>query len=315
MMWADMLQPPPARKYPTYPAIDKIAKDIILLDFVWYFNIPLDIEDNLLAKGFKVAVGNLYSSHFPRYRSRMLKKGMIGGQISTWLENCEEEYGNNGKIWDTMFLSEMLWNTENYDARNRRTYTHVLASNHLSSMRDLIHGKKHPAGYRATAIKLPKAAPAPDALRALCPKAITLGGEEITVNAAYERLVFEHATLHSAPRIVWVPIEKIGDYLVTYADGEVVEIPVKYAENVMAYKTAYADPMPQEFYRHNGYVGTWFCDPAYQGKTDAGEDLTVGGFVWENPYPQKEIRSISYRPVENDYCGLILAGIKGLNRR
>ena len=315
MMWADMLQPPPARKYPTYPAIDKIAKDVILLDFVWYFNIPLDIEDNLLAKGFNVAIGNLYSSHFPRYRSRMLKKGMIGGQISTWLENNENEYGNNGKIWDTMFLSEMLWNTENYDARNRRTYTHILATNHLAKTRDLIHGKNHPAGYRATALKLPKAAPAPEALRALAPKAIALDGEEISVGAAYERLVFEHATVHSAPRIVWVPIEKIGDYVVSYADGSTVEIPVKYAENIMAYKTAYADPMPQEFYRHNGYVGTWFCDPAYQGKTDAGEDMTVGGFVWENPTPEKVITSISYRPVENDYCGLLLAGIKGLNRK
>jgi hexosaminidase len=315
MMWADMLQPPPARPYKTYKAIDRIPKDIIMLDFVWYFNIPSNIEDNLLKKGFKVAVGNLYSSHFPRYTSRMTKKNMIGGELSTWLELSEEVLGNNGKMWDAMYLSEMLWNTENYDARNRRTYTEILAKNFLPEMRDNIRGKYSPLGYKETSIKLPRAKSAPAELRELCPKAVILGDEKIEVGAKFERLVFEHATVSSAPRIVWVPIEKIGDYVITYADGEELCVPVKYAENVMAYKTAYSEPMPQGFYRHNGYVGTWFADPVYQGKNEHGEDLTVTGFIYENPNPKKEIKSIEYRPTEGDYCGLILAGIKGLNKR
>ena len=315
MMWADMLQPPPARPYKTYKAIDKIAKDIVMLDFVWYFNIPSNIEDNLLKKGFKVAVGNLYSSHFPRYTSRMTKKNMIGGELSTWLELSEEVLGNNGKIWDAMFLSEMLWNTESYDGRNRRTYTEVLSKALLPEMRDNVRGKYAPAGYLETAVKLPKGEPAPKELKELCPKAITLKGEEIHVGAKYERLVFEHATISSAPRIVWVPFTKIGDYVIKYSDGEELSVPVKYAENVMSYKSAYSEPMPQEYYRHNGYVGTWFIDPTYQGKSAAGEDLTVCGFIFENPNPDKVIESISYKPNEDDYCGLILAGIKGLNRK
>ena len=108
---------------------------------------------------------------------------------------------------------------------------------------------------------------------------------------------------------------KIGDYVLTYSDGAEVEIPVVYAQNVMAYTTTYAKPMPQEYYRHTGYVGTWFSDPVLQGKTDDGADLTVYGFVWDNPHPEKEIASVVYRPVENDYCGLILAGIRGLNKK
>ena len=123
------------------------------------------------------------------------------------------------------------------------------------------------------------------------------------------------ATLHSMPRIVWEPIEKMGDYLVSYADGTAETVPVKYAENIMAYQTAYAEPMHQEFYRHNGYVGTWFIDSAYQGKDRNGDDMTVGGFVWENPHPEREIAAITYRPMENDYCRLILAGLRGWNPR
>ena len=315
MMWADMLQPAPLTRYKTYTAIDKLAKDIVMLDFIWYFHFDKDLEDNLLEKKFTTAIGNLYSSHFPRYRSRVMKQGMIGGEISTWLENSEEVYGNNGKLWDLIYLSEMLWNIENYDERNRRTYNEIISKYIQPKLRDAIRAKISAKGYKETKIALPKGADAPAELKAICPKAITLGSEKISVGGKFERLVIEHATVHTAPRIVWIPISKIGDYILTYSDGTTLEIPVKYAENIMAYDTAYGEPMPQQFYRHNGYVGTWFADPTYSGKSASGDDLTVYGFVFENPNPDKEIESIEYRPIENDYCGLILAGIRGLNKK
>jgi hypothetical protein len=83
----------------------------------------------------------------------------------------------------------------------------------------------------------------------------------------------------------------------------------------MVYDSVYGEPMPQEFYRHNGYVGTWFADPTIKGKTHCGKDLLVTAFVCENPEPEKVIAEIEYRAVQNDYCGLMLAGIKGLNRK
>ena len=315
MMWADMIQPPPYRRYASYKAIDMIPKDIVMLDFVWYFNIPDDIEENLLEKGFKVGVGNLYSSHYPRYESRIKKRGMIGGEISTWHENSESVYGFNGKLWDMMYLSEMLWNTENYDSRNRRAYTEIITKSVMPAMRDNLRGKYSIKGYKATQIKLPKGACAPATVSALCPKAITLNGEKISVGAKYERLVFEHATVNSASKIEWTKPIVIGNYVLTYADGERLEIPVEYAKNIMAYGTSYAEPKPHEYYRHNGYVGTWFIDPAYRAKSCTGDDITVMGFLFENPNPEKEIASIEYLPKENDYCGVILAGIKGLNKK
>ncbi len=315
MMWSDMIQPPPVTAYDTYRAIDKLPKDILMLDFIWYFNLGRDLEDNLLEAGYTVGVGNLYSSHYPRYSSRIKKPGIIGGQISTWITVSEEVYGNNGKFWDMIYLSEMLWNTENYDERNRKTYNSIIATEIQPDMRDNLRGKFAPNGYTEASVKLPSVKVAlPKELTELCPKAIFAAGKKIKIGAAYERLVFEHATLYSSPRIVWVPFEKIGDYVVTYSDGTSVNVPVKYAENIMAYNTAYGMPMPQEFYRHNGYVGTWFTDPVYVGKSITGDDLTVSGFVWENPYPKKKIASIEYRAIENDYCSLVLAGIKGLKK-
>ena len=74
--------------------------------------LTVDIEDTFLPKGFKVAVGNLYSSHYPRFLSRIQKDGMIGGEVSMWLIADEQILAKNGKLWDIMYLSEMLWNTD-----------------------------------------------------------------------------------------------------------------------------------------------------------------------------------------------------------
>ena len=127
--------------------------------------------------------------------------------------------------------------------------------------------------------------------------------------------MFEHATLAAAQRIVWRLIPEIGRYTVHYKDGTRVRIPVCYAENILAYNRAYGEPMAQDYYRHNSYVGTWFSDPVYQGKGTPGEDIMISGFLWENEFPEKEIGFIDYTPAEQDYCGLILAGVKCVNKK
>ena len=64
-IWSDMLQPT-EKRYQTCTAIDRLPKDILMLDFIWYFHFDMDLENNILPAGFPVAIGNLYSSHFPR---------------------------------------------------------------------------------------------------------------------------------------------------------------------------------------------------------------------------------------------------------
>ena len=89
MIWSDMLQP--VTRNNVYKAIHKIPKDIMLLDFIWYFHMDDELEDNLIHQGFEVMVGNLYSSHYPRYEKRIRKKGMRGGQLSAWIKTAEYE--------------------------------------------------------------------------------------------------------------------------------------------------------------------------------------------------------------------------------
>lgn len=313
MMWSDMLHPAPVTDYLTYKAIDKIPKDIIMLDFIWYFHPNRDIEDNLLSKGFKVAVGNLYSSHYPRFKSRVKKDGMIGGEVSMWLITDEDILAKNGKLWDIMYLSEMLWNTEGFDETNRKTYTEIISKYIQPATRDKIRGKFRPHGYTETRFELSGVSDKiPEELISLCPDAKLAESIRVAVNGKYDRIVFEHATLNIAPRIVWMPNFDVGKYIIEYEDGEISAAEIRYAENVMCYKSSYALPKHQQYYRHFGYEGTWFSDPVYEGKNTYGEDMTVSGFVWENPYPDKRIKTITYTPKETDYCDLVIAGIIGL---
>lgn len=313
MMWSDMLHPAPVRPYLTFPAADMLPRDIVMLDFVWYFNLPLDIEDRLLERGYKVGIGNLYSPNFPRYSTRLAKKGMIGGQLSTWLPNVEGVFGDNGKFFDATYLSQMLWNAEAYDERNRTTYNHVIATALQPLMRDELRGKHLPQGYETIAISLPagKQESIPADLRALCPAAIEAEGCVIPVNASFARLVFEHATLRPAPRIAWGSFIPVGTYTVTYEDGTAEQMEIAYGRNVLRYDRAYAKPMPHKFYRHQALVGTWHADPAYVGKDARGGDLCVCGAVWENPHPEKKIATVTYAGDAADTARLILAGIKG----
>lgn len=313
MMWADMLHPAPVRPYLTFPAADILPRDIVMLDFVWYFNLPLDIEDRLLERGYRVGIGNLYSPNFPRYSTRLAKHGMLGGQLSTWLINTEGALGDNGKFFDATYLSQMLWNAEAYDERNRTAYNHVIATAIQPRMRDEVRGKLLPQGYRTSVIPLPAGnyQGIPAELRALCPAVIDAEGVTIPVNERFSRLIFEHATLRPAPRIAWGSFTPVGTYTVTFEDGTTERAEIAYGRNILRYDRAYAKPMPHKFYRHQALVGTWYADPAYEGKDTRGNDLCVCGAVWENPHPEKKIVCVTYTRDTQDTARLLLAGVKG----
>lgn len=318
MIWSDMLH---RDMYYTGEPLagvkSRLPKDIMLLDFTWYFAFDVDIEDELLPEGYEVMMGNLYSSHYPRYASRIAKKGMVGGQLSTWIAVSEKTYAEYGKFFDLVYTSEMLWNAYSYDERNRSSFTALIGQCMLPEMRDLIRGRYDL--YDATDIGTMNVVgrfPGDD--RRIPEEILHVGVTEpvgkIEIGAKYERLVFEHATLHPMPRVAWVPLSVIGSYTVTYADGATVNIPISYGGEVMYWKSVYATPMPQQYYRHSGYSGTWLADPTYEGRTAEGDPILLMGMPWDNPHPDKIIESIEYTPVDNDYACLISGGVWGVRK-
>lgn len=316
MLWSDMLH---TNMYYTGEHFDSVKrelpKDLMLLDFTWYFHLDTDIEDFLLPEGYNIMMGNLYSSHYPRYSSRIAKKGMVGGQISTWTGVNEKKFGEHGKFLDLPFLSEMLWNAYSYDERNRASLTALIGQCIIPEVRDLMHGR-YDLYLSDTEDNREIVGTFPGTDERVPEELLYLGLVEPTgemkVGAKYDRLIFEHATLNPSPRICWQNLTAVGEYTVTYEDGESINIPVVSAGGILYIHSHFGAPIPHNYYRHQGYVGTYFADPTYEYRTPEGEPILLLGQIWDNPNPEKEICTVSYTSVKGDYAVLLSAGVLGL---
>ena len=269
MIWADMLQPMP--KYPTHPAIDSIPRDIVLLDFIWYFHLDKDIEDNLLAKDFQVLIGNLYSSHFPRYESRIRKPGIHGGQISAWVATNEYALQKEGKLYDMHMTAQPLW-AESYTQNYRLCYDRMISAK-MPQLRDALRGQTAPSRLAGA-------------------KTIRIGENSgyssqqlvFSPNVRCDSLIFRHNALRNITRQPWSELSVVAKYVITYADGEEEEVPVTYGGNLGYAGRRQNAPLQNPFYRHTGYTATYYSD----SQTVFHEDGTMTTTYIYEYIPKKE---------------------------
>ena len=311
MMWGDMLQ---HQRYSLPDAIDMIPKDIVMLDFVWYFNLDRDIEDRLIEAGFPVMMGNLYSSHYPRYDTRARKKGMIGAQVSTWVECNERSYGYEGKFYDLVYSANAMWNKE-FRSDARLSYSHQVDGLLWRLRRifgDMALGEDTVSidlGGSASAQNMPASLRfASDYDRAL---AVTpeKADAEIEVGLKAKAFSFVHATDIPSERLVWTPAIEMASYELIYEDGTSAVIPVGYGESIFHYAYRYGAPYASILYRHLGYTATYLAKPIC-GKDVYGDDYTLLDYPVNNPHPEKTVKSIAIKHNGNTDAGLLLFEIK-----
>ncbi len=300
MIWSDMLQP--CTRYLTPPAIDRVPKDVVMMDFIWYFHPAKDIEDNLLPHGFDLIYGNMYSSHFTRYESRIRKKGVTGAEVSCWTATTEQDLGREGKLYDFLYSAQMMW-SETYVSHCRYAYDKIISAL-IPALREQIQNVAYPslaAGAQET--------PLFDA-GAFDPKNAPAGGS-FSIGAACRSLLFEHAATLPFRKLPWLKLEAIGRYQVTYADGTEAFIPVTYAGNISHWARRHNEPFPGMYYRHTGYSATWFTD-AVETLTPDGQFATLYRYEWINPKPDTAIERIVYLPDEDAETGVIVQKITGI---
>ncbi len=301
MMWADMLQP--VTKYKTPSAISMLPRDIVLLDFIWYFHTDKDIEDNLLSRDYSVIMGNLYSSHYPRYESRIRKNGMLGGEVSAWVATDQESLAREGKLYDMLYTAGMLW-SESYTSHARYSYDRIL-SRLLPRLREEVSGVCYPSlcDHRERVLH-DGGEFAPD-----CPEC----GLDIEVGKCYDSLIFEHTATAARHRIPWKPFEVMGEYTVSYEDGEQVKIPLRYGGNIAYYGRRHHAPLTHPYFRHNGYLTAWETD-AIEERGETGQIITIYRYEWINPRPDVAVESIVYATVEGTPEDVFVARVVGIQR-
>lgn len=308
-IWADMLHSQRVHSTPT--AINKIPKDILMLDFVWYFHLDEDLEDNLIEHGFQVVMGNMYSSHYPRYESRSHKKGMLGGEVSNWVECSELSYAYEGKIFDFIYSAELLWNS-NYRSDMRLTCNELIKPI-IKQVRMKIGNLECQAPERHVSVGGAREN-VPFDIRDIVsyPSAVASGictpTADVAVNAKAEIISFVHATDMVSERITWTDPFKIGEYVICYDDGTSYTEDLLYAANIYKYCAPFGDRMQSSFFRHEGYIGTYLTIPEC-GKTYTGDDYTLGKYSLRNPYPEKTITNIKVNHSENTAASILLFDI------
>lgn len=294
MMWSDHFHALRAYSALTHGALGRVPKDILMLDFTWYFDPDKDIEVELLENGYSVVLGNLYSSHFTRYSSRASRKGIVGGQFSLWVTTKEDRIADNGKFWDAMVVSQMLWRADKYDSNLLSAYSNVLSDKIQPIMRDKMRSTNTYAGFDFS----------------LNPQKIEIvDSAKVNIDEYCTALRFKHATKFADRRIPWEEYFLVGTYFVKYTDGSVEEIPVRYGSEILCYKGYYGQPLAGQVHRHQGYVGTWYSDPVIKDKDNLGNDVTIYGFIWNNPSPEKKIASVSFASSPESFTGFIFTGI------
>ncbi len=277
MMWADMVQS--VSSYRTISAVDLLPKDILLLDFIWYFHMHKDIEDYLVGKGYSVAIGNLYSSHFPRLESRIAKDGIVGGQVSAWVGMNEYSFGKEGKTYEYLYCAQTLWSAS-YDSHLRLVYDRKLKE-WMPSLRRAFRHEKPPVGSERLLYRSDLRAPYDNAV----------GADRVEVDATCQALIFQNVTSKKLTRIPWGELDTLGAYRVVYTDGGAVEIPIRYGEYIGYWACRQNIPLEGGYYRHNGYFGTYFSD-GIESKTEDGTPVTVYRWEWRNPEPLRPIARV-----------------------
>ncbi len=298
MIWGDMLQP--VTKYNTSDAIEKIPKDILLLDFIWYFHMDKDIEENLLSHGFDVLFGNMYSSHFPRFEKRIRTQGVRGGQLSTWVEAKCDVLAREGKLYDFIYGAQMLW-SETYTSYCRYSYDKLIAGM-IPSMREKLEARKFPSLakghqesvlYQNTSSDFVSAEP----------------GEVLSFEHSFDSLIFECAAANFMRRIPWKENVSIGSFHLIYEDDSFELVPMVYGNNLSHWNRRQNEPFVAGYYRHNGYSGTWFSDE--KRISLSGKEGTVYRYEWINPKPDLKIKAIVFEPAGE--IGVYIHQISGIN--
>ena len=309
MIWSDMLQ---NEHYSVPDARGLVPKDIIMLDFTWYFHPESDIEDRLLSEGYEVVMGNMYSSHYTRYCERARKKGMIGAEVSTWVECSEHSYAYEGKIYDLVYSAGTMW-SESYQQEYRRAYAKIV-NPIVWNIRKKIGGFGESDLVTRT---LPSASikNVPSSLLWKIPyeRAITLTPNseqvEIAVGDFVNCAFITHSTDRTAQRIMWKPALTVGEYTFVYEDGTTASESANYGENLYYYSHIYGQPIPSFLFRHEGYTATYYSKPIC-GKDDDGGDYTLLTLPFVNPYPDKKVQKIVLAHSKKTDANLIVYDLK-----
>ena len=313
----------------TSRCVDMIPRDVLVLD--WYWSLSYESAEMLAEKGFEMIYGNFYGPKFEGWAKRRENPALLGGETSTWCAVDAYSLGRNGAFHTMLWSANNLWSDFDPDSDRGRLVSDIAAVMRrdrpmLAGIESVI---STPGEKRQKPLDLTPAARAGFSSRvsgggglADLPRGrLALGGVDflmpgsdenavvvpsvdwhlratpaIPVGQKVDAFAFLHTTsvdrVH-APTYYSLTLgpNRIGGYLITYEDGETVEVPLEYGVNIDSWNSSF---MVGESGDQSPVIGVFVyqADPVLTGRTEAGSEYTLFMYEWRNPRPEIPIREV-----------------------
>lgn len=250
----------------TYKSIDMLPADVKHLHWLWDWS---DKDGNMLDTQFTdrkldAVFGNFVGYEFVNWRDRV-QAGFTGAIISNWSTLGELVLQRNGILFNVVFSYYMLWGRDYDDDKYEHVRNAALAE--LYRYRSEVLVAEPDSDSDSHEIKLLE---------------ITHTTDRNTKHRSFVDGVF-----------VDPEVDHLGDYIVDYADGTSVRIPIVYGENIGP-RDASWDVVPGDPpYKYR--VDERLAETSYRTLPIKDGGYTYYRFIWRNPYPSKQIQSISVK--------------------
>lgn len=223
----------------------------------WFYPYGIQYDFVYHTQGLEAIFGNLDPLDVEDWRLR-IEKGIRGGVVSNWGSYFREEMQRNGQYRQVIFSAYAMWHSF-YD----------------TPMKAKVMKLSYEEAYRYHFSSLP----------------------------SQKRITVDHTTDAFFPYKWFVDgefvtdIYKLGDYVVTYEDGTTMDLEVKYGKNISHHA------LPMLFLESGKEKETYTFEEAgsaselcYSAMPYENSEKVYYQTIFENPYPEKNILSIAYRP-------------------
>jgi hypothetical protein len=121
----------------TYEAMQKIPKDILLLD--WLYGYSWDSQNQAGENGFRQIFGNFHGEWTRGWDRRKASSNLIGGETSSWCRSHEFTLGHDNILGDFWYSSLMLWDKA-YDESKYESH-HKVMRYELPRLREVLQDR------------------------------------------------------------------------------------------------------------------------------------------------------------------------------
>jgi hexosaminidase len=253
-----------------------IPKDILIFNWFWDSPKRPDGEQGLGEKneialsdwGFKQVYGN-FQPHISDFDRRAARAGILGGAPSSWAATNELNFGKD-LMYEFLGCANLLWSTDRPD---------------MSALSVIVQERLPAIRARLMAVPLPSLDDAS------VPLDLKAGAGAVSIAKDVSSIIFLHACRkagrnRAAYTGTWNfadTAELVGWYEVSYQDGFVETVPLRYGVNILE-EGWLARQAPK--------------DLAYEAEMSREKDGTVRfSFEWVNPRFGKVVREVRLRSV------------------